>query len=175
MAYLGEIRIFGGTYAPKGWAMCEGQIVPISEYEELFNLIGITYGGDGQSTFALPDLRGRVPVHKGEGPEITDKYPIGSMGGEEEVVLTEQQLPVHKHAFQASEGPGASSNPQGNVIGSPPAVSLFGGRRKADLDLPSQMVGPTEGAQPHENRMPYLALTYIICVVSKIIPTPTST
>jgi microcystin-dependent protein len=72
MAYLGEIRIFGGTYAPKGWAMCEGQIVPISEYEELFNLIGITYGGDGQSTFALPDLRGRVPVHKGEGPEITD-------------------------------------------------------------------------------------------------------
>jgi microcystin-dependent protein len=147
--------------------------VPISEHESLFNLIGITYGGDGQETFALPDLRGRVPVHKGEGEGIVQKYPIGSMDGAEEVVLTEQQLPAHKHTFQASQGPGASPNPEGNVIGSPPAVTLFAARQKPELKLAAQMVGPAEGAQPHENRMPYLTLTYIICVVSKIIPTPT--
>lgn len=173
MAYLGEIRIFGGTYAPKDWALCEGQILPISEHEELFQLIGTTYGGNGVETFGLPDLRGRVPVHKGEGAGITQKYPIGSMGGAEEVVLTEQQLPAHKHAFQASEGAGASPNPEGNVIGSPPAVTLFAARQAPDSKLAPEMVGPPEGAQPHENRMPYVTLTYIVCTSSKIIPTPT--
>lgn len=173
MAYLGEIRIIGGTYAPSSWALCEGQTIPISENEDLFRLLGTTYGGDGVETFALPDLRGRVPVHKGEGSGITEKYPIGSMGGEEEVALAERQLPAHKHVFQASQGPGSSPNPEGNVIGSPPAVTLFAARQAPETKLPPQMVGPTESAQPHENRMPYVTLTYIICTHSTIIPTPT--
>jgi microcystin-dependent protein len=173
LPYLGEIRIWAGTFAPTGWDLCAGQEIPISENDALFNLIGTTYGGDGQTTFCLPDLRGRVPVHRGEGPGLTDKYPIGSMGGEEEVVLTEQQLPPHRHSLQASKGAGASPNPEGNVIGSPPAVTLFTARQKAESKLAPEMVGPSEGALPHENRMPYLTLTYIINVSSTTIPTPT--
>src|SRR6516165_9248553 len=94
--YVGEIRMFAGNFAPAGWMFCEGQLLPISEYETLFNLIGTTYGGDGQSTFALPDLRGRLPLHQGSG------YVIGQSGGAETVTLTTQQMPVHSHSLMAS-------------------------------------------------------------------------
>lgn len=169
--FIGEIRMFGGTFNPVGWAFCKGQLLPISEYQALFNLIGTTYGGDGQQTFGLPDLQGRVPVHMGQGPGISQNYPIGEQGGVEEVTLTEQQLPRHNHAMLASTGPGGSPNPEGNVIGSPPAVTLFK-REQPDRNLAGTMVLPVGGSQPHENRMPYLTITYIIALEG-VYPSPT--
>src|SRR6476620_11735329 len=97
--YIGEIRMFGGNFAPVGWAFCDGSLISISENDALFNLIGTTYGGDGQSTFGLPDLRGRLPVHQGQGTGITQSYVIGELAGVETVTLTTQQIPSHNHAF----------------------------------------------------------------------------
>src|SRR5437868_8224143 len=107
--FIGEIRMFGGSFAPAGWAFCNGQLLPISENDALFTLIGTTYGGDGQSTFGLPDLRGRLPIHQGSG------FILAETGGTEEVTLTTQQIPAHTHAFLASTNP-ASSNSPGNQV-----------------------------------------------------------
>src|SRR5499425_2142506 len=107
--YVGEIRMFAGNFAPAGWMFCEGQLLPISEYETLFNLIGTTYGGDGQSTFALPDLRGRVPIHQGNG------FTLAETGGVEEVTLTVSQIPAHSHPMLASGDTSNQNNPQTNV------------------------------------------------------------
>jgi microcystin-dependent protein len=160
--YLGEIRLFAGDYAPYGWAICNGQALPIPQHEPLFTLIGTTYGGDGQQTFNLPDLRGRVPVHQGQGPGIGQKYALGQKAGMEFVPLNPQELAVHQHAFQASKGPATSPNPQGNVIGSPPALTLFKGRERPESKMPPSMVKTAGGGQPHANRMPYVTITYII-------------
>lgn len=169
--YVGEIRMFGGTFNPAGWAFCKGQLLPISEFETLFNLIGTTYGGDGQETFALPDLQGRIAVHNGQGPGISQNYIIGEEAGVEEVTLTNQQMPVHNHGMLASTGAGSSPNAQGNLIGSPPVVSLFSEFEPTRALAPS-MVMPIGGSQPHENRMPYLTITYIISLFG-IYPSPT--
>lgn len=169
--YIGEIRMFAGTFNPAGWIFCDGRLLPIDQFDTLFNLIGTTYGGDGQSTFAVPDLRGRVPVHMGQGPGITQNYSIGEVGGVEEVTLTSQQIPLHNHAMMASTGPGGSPNPAGNVIGSPPAVKLFE-REAPELKLAASMVLPVGSSQPHENRMPFLTITYIVAY-SGIYPSPT--
>src|SRR5881398_2417760 len=109
--YVGEIRMFAGNFAPAGWMFCEGQLLPISEYETLFNLIGTTYGGDGQSTFALPDLRGRIPLHVGNG------FTLAETGGVETVTLTAQQIPAHSHAFLATNNQAASFDPSNQVPG----------------------------------------------------------
>lgn len=168
--YLGEIRMFGGTFAPLGWLPADGRLLSIDEYDTLFNLIGTTYGGDGQQTFALPDLQGRVPVHMGQGPGLQQNYVVGERAGAEEVTLNGQQLPQHGHAMLASTGPGGSPNPGGNVIGSPPAVTLFK-REVPEKALAASMVLPFGGNQPHENRMPYLTITYIIAIAG-IYPSP---
>ena len=128
--YIGEIRMFGGNFAPVGWQFADGRLLPIDEYDTLFNLIGTTYGGDGQQTFGLPDLQGRVPVHTGKGPGLTQNYVVGEKGGAEEVTLTGQQLPEHGHAFMASTGPGSSPNPAGNVIGPPSPCSNAKSRKE---------------------------------------------
>src|SRR3954467_11489988 len=122
--YVGEIRMFAGSFAPAGWAFCAGQLMPISENDVLFTLIGTTYGGDGQETFGLPDLQGRVPLHQGTGPTGTT-YVIGEKAGVEAVTLTMQQIPVHNHAFLASTGSGTSSTPVGNIPASPPVAKLY--------------------------------------------------
>jgi microcystin-dependent protein len=169
--YVGEIRMFGGTYNPAGWAFCKGQLLPISEFDTLFNLIGTTYGGDGQETFGLPDLQGRVAVHNGQGPGITQNYVIGEQAGVEEVTLTNQQMPTHNHGLLASTGAGTTKSPEGNLLGSPPVVSLFS-EMEPQRPLAPQMVMPVGGSQPHENRMPYLTVTYIISLYG-IYPSPT--
>src|SRR3981189_1210253 len=117
--YVGEIRMFAGNFAPAGWMFCEGQLLPISEKETLFQLIGTTYGGDGQSTFALPDLRGRVPIHFGNG------FILAETGGAEEVTLTVQQIPAHSHPLLASTGAGTVNTPGGNGPGASPPVPLY--------------------------------------------------
>src|SRR3979409_2110742 len=114
--YIGEIRLFGGTFAPAGWAMCQGQLMPISENDTLFQLIGTTYGGDGQETFGLPDLQGRVPIHAGQGPRLSQTYQIGEKAGVESVTLTTNSIPGHSHPLIGQPGNGNQPSPSGNVL-----------------------------------------------------------
>jgi len=164
--YVGEIRIFAGNFAPNGWMFCEGQLLPISENEVLFQLIGTMYGGDGESTFALPDLRGRIPLHFGTGPDGAT-YIQGEAAGVEEVTLTTQQIPIHNHAHLCfSDATGApTTNPQSAVPGPADITQyndLSAAAINAQLGTPGFNSGITGGSQPHTNFMPYLCLNYII-------------
>ena len=153
--YVGEIRMFAGNFAPAGWMFCEGQLLPISEYETLFNLIGTTYGGDGQSTFALPDLRGRIPLHFGNG------FTLAETGGAEEITLTTAQIPSHSHPFLASGNTATGSNPQNNVNDQNTAILLYTIGGASDNFNPGA-VASTGGSQPHNNFQPYLCVDFII-------------
>lgn len=163
--FIGEIRMFGGSFAPAGWAMCSGQLMPISQNETLFNLIGTTYGGDGQETFALPNLAGRIPVDAGTNPQTGTTYQIGEMAGTESVTLTTQQIPTHNHAFVCSTDPATSTNPLNNMYAKNGTISLYTDPNGDPLNKP---LAPNEGpllmggSQPHENMMPYLCITFII-------------
>jgi microcystin-dependent protein len=162
---VGEIRMFGGNFNPAGWMFCEGQLLPISENETLFQLIGTTYGGDGQSTFALPDLRSRSPIHQGNGRILAET------DGSEEVTLTTQQIPTHSHPFVAANVPGDQITPSGNLLASQGGFSeLYNG--DVDGNMNAGAVSPVGGNQPHENRQPYLAISFIISLFG-IFPSPT--
>lgn len=163
--YVGEIRIFAGNFAPSGWMFCDGQLLPISENETLFQLIGTTYGGDGQSTFALPDLRGRLPIHFGNG------FVLAETGGAEEVTLTVQQIPAHAHPLLASTAPGTQNAPANNLVASSPSVTLFIGDTP-DSNMAASAVSPVGGSQPHTNFQPYLCVDFIISLFG-IFPSPT--
>jgi microcystin-dependent protein len=159
--YIGEIRMFGGSFAPAGWAFCNGQLMPISENDALFTLIGTTYGGDGQETFGIPDLQGRIPLHMGQGPGISQNYQIGEKAGTESVTLTTQQLPSHNHGWLASNDPSNSLLPASNVVSTPLNITpYFSGA--AGTALNAQSLVPQGGSQPHENMMPFLCISYII-------------
>ena len=159
--YVGEIRMFGGNFAPAGWMFCEGQLLPISENETLFNLIGTTYGGDGQSTFALPDLRGRLPIHQGTNPGTGTNFQLAETGGTEEVTLTVNQIPVHSHAVLASLNGGNATQPSGNVTAQNASVSIYRAQPPV-ANMNAQAVSPTGGSQPHTNFQPYLCIDFII-------------
>lgn len=155
--YIGEIRMFAGNFAPAGWMFCEGQLLPISEYETLFNLIGTTYGGDGQSTFALPDLRGRLPVHMGGG------YTLAETGGVEQVTITTQQIPSHTHALLATNGPASSTTPANQVLAATQASTITPyGTDAPVVQLAATSVSAIGGSQPHDNFQPYLCIDFII-------------
>lgn len=158
--YMGQIILFAGNFAPQGWAFCDGSLLSIAQNSALFSLLGTTYGGDGQTTFALPDLRGRVAVGAGNGPGLSS-YPLGMVGGEEQVTLTTNQMPLHSHAVNASGGEGASSSPQGNL---PAATEGASYDANAGTQMGQNMIAPVGGNQPHDNRQPMLALNYLICV-----------
>jgi len=159
--YIGEIRMFGGNFAPAGWALCQGQLVPISQNDALFTLIGTTYGGDGQETFALPDLQGRVPVHAGQGPGISQTYQLGEKVGVESVTLTIQQIPIHTHPYLASTAVANSNSPSNQVIAQSTQRAVYF-EANTTTNLAPSAVGPIGGSQPHENLMPYLCITFII-------------
>ena len=159
--YVGEIRMFAGNFAPNGWMTCEGQVLPISENEVLFQLIGTTYGGDGESTFALPNLASRVPIHMGTGPDGTT-YQIGETGGVEQVTLSVQQIPNHNHAFLASADNGSAASPDNAVPGKGTAVTIFRPGPAAAVQLAAGSLAPVGGSQPHENMQPYIVINYII-------------
>jgi microcystin-dependent protein len=158
--YIGEIRMFGGNFAPNGWMFCEGQTLPISENDALFTLIGTTYGGDGQETFNLPNLASRVPIHMGTGPDGTT-YQIGEMAGTEQETLTVQQIPIHSHAMLASSSIGTQPTAQGNVLSKLTNIDLYSGD-STDTPLNANAVGPSGGSQPHENTQPFLCINFII-------------
>jgi microcystin-dependent protein len=157
--YIGEIRMFGGNFAPAGWAFCDGQLVPISENDALFTLIGTTYGGDGQETFALPNLQSRVPLHAGTGGDgIT--YQLGEQAGVESVTLTLNQLPIHGHQLMASNTTASTQTPGGNVPAQ--GAGQIYTSASSPIQLAPQTVAPTGGSQPHENLQPYLCISFII-------------
>ena len=168
--FIGEIRMFGGNFAPAGWAFCNGALMPISENDALFTLIGTTYGGDGQSTFALPNLQSRIPMHAGTGASGIN-HPLSEMAGAEEVTLTTQQIPAHSHPAIASGDTGGSTSPNGNVVGANPTVLLFR-PGSATSPLHATAVSVVGGSQPHTNIQPYLAITFIISLFG-IFPTQT--
>jgi len=163
--YVGEIRMFAGNFAPAGWMFCEGQLLPISENETLFQLIGTTYGGDGQSTFALPDLRGRIPIHQGNG------FILAETGGAEEITLTVNQIPAHSHPLLASTGLANDSNPGGRVRGEQIALSAYQ-TAAPNAPMGAASIGPTGGSLPHTNFQPYLCVDFIISLFG-IFPSPT--
>src|SRR5262245_47167428 len=165
--YVGEIRMFAGNFAPAGWMFCEGQLLPISENETLFNLIGTTYGGDGQSTFALPDLRGRIPIHQGSG------FILAETGGVEEVTLTVQQIAAHAHAALGSSATATSSDPTNNIPARITTAGVFPyGTDNPLTPLSPNAIGSVGGSQPHTNFQPYLCVNFIISLFG-IFPSPT--
>lgn len=162
--YVGEIRMFAGNFAPVGWMFCDGQLLPISENETLFNLIGTTYGGDGQSTFALPDLRGRIPIHQGNG------FILAETGGVENVTLTVNQIPAHSHAPRGSSALASEFAPGNQVFAQPQTVDAY------VVAPPFQQLSPASsssvgGSQPHDNFQPYLCVDFIISLFG-IFPPP---
>src|SRR4051794_4978091 len=158
--YVGEIRMFAGNFAPAGWMLCEGQLLPISENDVLFQLIGTTYGGDGEETFQLPDLRGRIPIHQGASPG-TSSHALGESGGVESVTLTTQQIPVHTHALLASSAPQNTTNPAGALPAQPGQIQPYIDDTP-DTAFPPTTVTPVGGSQPHDNFQPYLCVNFII-------------
>jgi microcystin-dependent protein len=165
--YVGEIRMFAGNFAPAGWMFCEGQLLPISENETLFQLIGTTYGGDGQSTFALPDLRGRLPLHQGNG------FILAETGGAEEITLTVAQIAAHSHAALGSTNTGTGTAPQSNVLCNLTGATNAGyGTDNPQITLSPQSITSTGGSQPHTNFQPYLCIDFIISLFG-IFPSPT--
>lgn len=163
--FIGEVILFGGNFAPRGWALCDGQLLPISQYSALFSILGTTYGGDGRTTFALPDLRGRSAIHQGNGPGLSD-YRLGQKGGVEEVTLTTGQMPAHKHtASIEATAPiprgGASSTPVGSYMAE---GGVYATSKNTTMAADAIAVGNTGSSFPHENRQPYLVLNYIIAL-----------
>lgn len=169
--FIGEIRLFAGNFAPVGWAFCNGQSQSIAQNTALFALIGTIYGGDGQNTFNLPDLRGRVPISQGQGAGLSN-YSIGQVAGAETVTLTTGQLPVHTHTLNATTATGSATTPGPTVMLATPVeagvnTSLYvvpGTSTVNQAPMAAQSIGTAGGSQPHENMMPYQALNYIIAL-----------
>ena len=157
--YIGEIRLVGFNFAPVGWALCDGQLVPIAENDALFSLIGTTYGGDGVNTFALPDFRGRIPMHQGTGSSGTT-YTIGEQGGTETVTLTVNQIPAHAHPALAQSGAGNQAGPGGNLWASS-SLNQYNSSA-ADSNMNALAITSMGGSQPHDNMMPFLTINFII-------------
>lgn len=152
--FIGEIRIFSANFAPVGWALCEGQLLAVATYDALFSLLGTTYGGDGRTTFGLPDLRGRVPLHQGDG------FRTGQHGGAESVTLTTPQLPPHTHSWEATTAGAANSSPVGNALAT--ATATIYSNVNPINPLAQNAVSNTGGSTPHDNIQPYICINYII-------------
>lgn len=158
--YIGEIRLFAGSFAPVGWAFCNGALIPIAENDTLFFLIGTTYGGDGESTFALPNLSSRYPIHQGTSPQTGTTYQLGETGGTEAVTLSTNQLPIHSHVPLASSSPGSSGTPA-NSFWAKPTTTIYSATAP-DTNMANNAVLQVGGSQPHENMMPFLCVSFII-------------
>jgi microcystin-dependent protein len=158
--YVGEIRMFAGNFPPNGWMFCEGAPLAIAENDVLFQLIGTTYGGDGEETFNLPNLASRVPIHMGTGPDGTT-YQIGEMAGTEQETLTVQQIPTHSHPMVASTDNALQVFPLDNVLATPTAMDLYKVGIAA-VPMSPNSIGAAGGSQPHENTQPFLCINFII-------------
>lgn len=161
--FVGEIRMFAGNFAPRGWAFCDGQLLAVSQNDALFSLLGTIYGGDGRTTFGLPDMRGRIPIHAGTGPGLSPRR-LGAKGGDEKVTLTVNQLPNHTHPMQASTDLAQVSTPQGRVRGRGTGADAYRGGAPSD-PMASQSITSVGGSRSHTNLMPFLCVNFIISLV----------
>lgn len=161
--FVGEIRMFAGNFAPRGWAFCDGQLLAVSQNDALFSLLGTIYGGDGRTTFGLPDLRGRIPIHAGHGPGLSERR-LGAKGGAEKVTLTTNQLPSHTHAMQASADGATTPNPQDAVL-SEALTSTPYIQDVETVSLASSSITNVGGSRSHTNLMPFLCIHFIIALV----------
>lgn len=159
--FVGEIRMFAGNFAPRGWAFCDGQLLAVSQNDALFSLLGTIYGGDGRTTFGLPDLRGRIPLHAGTGPGLSPRR-LGAKGGAESVTLTVNQLPSHSHTWRGTSGGGQNASPVNNQPGTSTGNFYSNGDNLAPLN--SQAVSNVGGSRPHTNLMPFLCINFIIAL-----------
>ncbi len=163
--FIGEIKLFAGNFAPRGWALCDGQLLAISQNQALFSILGTTYGGDGRTTFGLPDLRGRTPIHAGRGAGLSD-YRLGERGGTEQVTLTTNQIPSHSHSLHANSKAANTAAPAGSALANTRGRDFdYDQSGEIDTTLSGKSIGAAGGSQPHENRQPYLAVNYIIALV----------
>jgi microcystin-dependent protein len=163
--FVAEIRIFGFNFAPRGWAFCNGQLLPLSQNTALFSLLGTTYGGDGKSTFALPDLQTRVPMHPGQGPGLS-LYDLGETGGTAAVTLVPSEMPAHTHTMSVQTATlGATAAPAGNTLGRPASGKLYvTAANPALVTMSPSMLAPAGGSQPHNNLQPYLTFNFCIAL-----------
>lgn len=163
--FIAEIRMFGGNYAPQGWAFCNGQLLSIAQNTALFSLLGTTYGGDGRTTFGLPDLQGRVPMHKGQGPGLTGRV-LGESGGDASVTLIASEMPAHTHHALADAAGGGQASPAGAAwgAGGRGRPSAYSANQAPGAALSSQALAVAGGSQPHNNRSPYLGVSFIIAL-----------
>ena len=159
--FVAEIRIFPFNFAPKGWAWCDGQLMPLSQNTALFSLLGTTYGGNGKSNFALPDLQGRAPMHPGQGPGLS-LHDLGETGGSETVSLLESEIPAHSHNLMASNQPAEDRAPANEILGRSVGASLYQTTTSVIQAMSGQALAPAGGDQPHNNMMPYL--TFYFCI-----------
>jgi len=160
--FIGEIRYVAFNFAPLGWALCEGQTLPIAQNTALFSLLGTTFGGDGVRTFNLPDMRGRVPVAPGQGPGLSDRI-LGETGGQESVALTVQQMPKHRHALRAVSGSADTTSPTGGALANSSSVAIYS-TSVPNTTLFNESIGHTGRGEPHENMQPFLGMTCIIAL-----------
>ena len=168
--FVAEIRIFGFTFAPRGWAFCDGQLLPISQNTALFSLLGTTYGGNGASNFALPNLQGRAGMHPGQGPGLS-LHDLGETGGSETVTLLESEIPAHTHALSASQSDALERTPGGQLPATGIGTSQYA-TPGSTTPLAAEAVAPTGGSQPHNNMQPYLALNFCIALQGVYPPRP---
>jgi microcystin-dependent protein len=160
--FIGEIRMFGGNFAPRGWAFCNGQMLSIAQNTALFSLLGTMYGGDGRTTFALPDMRGRAPIHQGQGPGLSQR-PIGAKGGTEKVLLSVANLPSHTHLARANSAGATQPSPAGNVPATTPGPS-YQPAPDGGTQMNPNFIAPSGGGQGHPNMQPFLAVSFIIAL-----------
>lgn len=167
--YVGEIRVFAGNFAPYGYAFCAGQLVSIAQQSTLYALLGTTYGGDGITTFGLPDLRGRTPMGQGQGPGLTNRV-LGEKAGTETVTLITQQMPAHQHTLMATTANGTTNLPSNNFLAANPNnegkfyIDTTTAPGEVSATLPADSITSTGGSQPHDNMMPFLTVNYIIAL-----------
>ena len=161
--FVGEIRMFAGNFAPRGWAFCDGQLLSVSQNDALFSLLGTIYGGDGRTTFGLPDLRGRIPIHAGQGPGLSQRR-LGAKAGAEQVTLTVNQLPSHTHAAEASDDLGTTPNPADAVPAKSTTVDAYAASSPTE-NMSAQAVTNVGGSRSHTNLMPFLCVHFIIALV----------
>ena len=161
--FVAEIRIFPFNFAPKGWAWCDGQLLPLSQNTALFSLLGTTYGGDSKSNFALPDLQGRAPMHPGQGPGLS-LHDLGETGGSETVTLLESEIPAHAHALTASQADGNTGSPAGQLVASGIGINMYAQASGSTTQLNPSAVAPAGGDMPHNNLQPYLTCYFCIAL-----------
>lgn len=163
--FIGEIRMFGGNFAPRGWALCDGQLLAISQNQALFSLFGTLYGGDGRTTFGLPELRGRVPLHQGQGPGLSNRS-IGQRLGAENATVSANELPAHSHELQGSNNFGGDTSPANNLPGTGSGINLYSNDPAAvGVTMQGNAITATGGGQTHANVMPFQCVNFIVSLV----------